>query len=404
MPVVVLAAACGGGGEEVQPTPTPSPTIAQPSPTPSPTPTPGVQRLAYIGTDLDVWIMNEDGSNQQKLFDIATDPGDSVHNLQWSPDGTKFAVTRSPKDVVYIVSAAGEKLLELPAVSFLAWSPSSDTYAVARGPALEVESAVLVLDPRGDTAVELANIQIVDQAYFSPDGRRLTFYEFVGGGGLCGDYRGLLADLQTGEVRPIDPAEPPIPCGKGPPIFSPTNPSLLAYGDGLFDLDAGRVQPLPGRAVRWSPDGRYLVLAGEPDQSDAGVPGQVYSLETAASVLEFEVNVSFASDQPFESLVGGRTTFSSDSRLLASSDLFPDKPAVLHIRDIATGGDKTLSIPAGRFGFQFSPDGRHLLISAATELFPDKPSDEHSIWLVNSDGSNLIRLAEGSEPAWQPQP
>ncbi len=41
-----------------------------PEPTPTETPEPAVQRIAYIGTDGDVWIINADGSGEKKLFDL----------------------------------------------------------------------------------------------------------------------------------------------------------------------------------------------------------------------------------------------------------------------------------------------------------------------------------------------
>jgi Tol biopolymer transport system component len=308
---LLALAACGGGTEEAQPTPTPSPAAARPSPTPeatptaTPTPEPAAQRIAYISTDLDVWIMNADGSGQQKLFDIETEPGDSVSNLQWSPDGSKFAVTkRGSEDVIYIVNADGETLVEVPGVRFLAWSPDGTRIAFRTcepvtppdfdpcndriyvmnaddsnltllaedipasdlhwwspdGTRIAISSGgiyVINADGSGLTRLDIA-ASYVD---WSPDGRWLALFAVIRELGHSAEVSGMLADLQTTEVEPIDPDEQPInETVTSPPIFSPTDASLLAYGSRLFDLNTGQERSLPGVAVSWSPDGQRLLL------------------------------------------------------------------------------------------------------------------------------------------------
>ena len=406
--LVLALAACNGGTEEAQPTPTPSPAVAQPSPTPeptpepTPTPEPAVQRIAYIGTDLDVWIINADGSGQQKLFDIETEPSDSVSNLQWSPDGSKFAVTKSPsgsdsEGVVYIVGAEGETILEVPAVAFLAWSSRGHAFAITRRAELGMEPTVSVLDLEGNPASEPSDGFAASS--FAADGLRYAYQETVEAFGICGTIRGVIADLRTREVKPIDPDEEPTQCGIGAPIFSPINSSLLAYGGRLFDLNTGEERSLPGVAVRWSPDGQRLLLVLETCQR-----AQVYDVERASSVLEFDIRL-LAVDAPCWALMGHQSAWSQDSRLLAISDsiLYPDKPGILHVRDITTGDDKTIPIPEdvsklGAFRLRFSPDGQRLLFLARL------PGDVAGTWLVGSDGSNFTPLPEGREPAWQPLP
>jgi Tol biopolymer transport system component len=407
--LIALMAACGGEEAALAPTPTPSPTAGQRSPTPQPTPTPtatpepAVQRFAYISTDSDIWIINADGSNQQKVLDIETEPGAFVNGPWWAPDGGKFAVVKSNarfdapiRELTYIVSAEGETLLELPSIGFAAWLPRGDTFFGWRA-GLDVEPALLVLDLQGNTVAELSGVGSFSGTSFAADGQHLAFLQDVtppgGAGGMCGLLRGFYADIQMGEVRPIDPDEQPVDCGKGAVIFSPTDPSLLAYGDDLFDLDTGEQRPLPGEATSWSPDGQRLLLI--PQSCDHV---QVYDVETSASLLEFDITVEVyeGTCRLFTPRV---SAWSPDSRHVATSDSLISEAAearVVHIREIATGDDRTISVAGptkGAASPQFSPDGRYLLFLG--------PS---GIWVAGSDGSDPTSVAEGSQPAWQPTP
>ncbi len=386
----LLAIACGGGSSPA-PSPTPSPAFVLPSPTPEPTPTPtpepAVETLAFI-RDGDVWLINADGSGQQKLFDIETERGDSVSDPRWSPDGSKFAVT-GRDDVVYIVAAEGDMLLRVLGDHFLAWSPTGDMFAVARLALLSGERTVFVLDSRGETVIELKG---AFGASFSADGERLAFSRDVTlpdePGGLCGVLRGFVANIRTRQVKPIDPDESLSPgCGIGP-AFSPSNPSLITYGDGLIDLESGEEKVLPGTPARWSPDGQLLLLA-----CGRGFGGEVYEVETGATVLRFDLNL-LGGDQPCSGWIAARSAWSADSRLLAVKEAPPepyDEPGVIHIWDIASDEDRAISTNA--FFLQFSADSARLVLS-----------DWETIWLLNADGTTLTLLAEGSEPAWQPQP
>ena len=224
---------------------------------------------------------------------------------------------------------------------------------------------------------------------FSPDGRRLAFFQIVAPGGIFPDVHGVVADLQTTEVQPIDPDEDPRQAGpNGPPIFSPTNSSLLAYGNRLIDLNTGQERSLPGRAVSWSPDGQRLLLVPETCQR-----AQVYDAERGSSVLEFDISLRGISASCWF-LMRDQSAWSPDSRFLATYDVptGTDALGVLHLRDIDTGDHKTVSVDFPH-SLQFSPDSR-LLLFLGTD----------GIWVIGSDGTNLTLLAEGGSPAWQPQP
>jgi len=384
-------------------TATPSPAAHEPTRTPrrtatsSPTPEPVAQRIAYVGADGDVYIIDAAGSGERKLFDVPTEAGDGVRNLRWAPDGSKFAVTKSPKDVVYIVTADGEKLLEARGVTFLGWLSAGESFAVARPPALEVEAALLVLDLQGNTVIgPLTGVEPASPlSSLSADNRRLAYWELVGEGGICGKLRGVVVDLQAGQVAPVDPAETPVECGVGVPTFSPTDPSLLAYGDRIFDLSAGEQRSLPGRAITWSPDGKHLLVIGQ--------HAQVLDIDEGTAVIEFDIDL-LGIDVP---AVSEQSAWSYDSRFLVTSDsvLDPDRPSILHVRDITSGSDSTATIPKdssqlGAFFLQFSPNGQHILFSSSLTTSREDPN--HRWFLLDLASSNLRPIAEGREAAWQP--
>lgn len=395
VPVVVLAA-CTGGAEEAQPTPspavvlpspTPEPTATSiPIPTPTPTPEPAVQRIAYRGMDGSLWIMNADGSGQARLTDI---PALALH---WSPDGSSIAfATCEPvtppdfgpcNDRIYVMNADGSNLTllaeDIPSTNF-DWSPDGTRIAISSGGIYVINA-----DGSGLTRLDIA-ASYVD---WSPDGRWLAFFAVIRELGHSAEVSGMLADLQTTEVEPIDPDEQPINENvTSPPIFSPTDASLLAYGSRLFDLNTGQERSLPGLAVSWSPDGQHLLL------DMGGGPAQVYDVEGARAVLEFDIGFP-GIGVPIWTLMRRQTGWSPDSRFLATYDvpIGTDALGVLHLRDIDTGGQKTVSMEFPNL-LQFSPDSQ-LLLFLGTD----------GIWVVGSDGTNLNLLAEGGPPAWQPQP
>ena len=392
--LVLLAVACGGG-EEVEPTPTPSPAVVLPSPTPeaaptaTPTPEPAVQRIAYIGLpNPNLWIMNADGSGQTRLTDIY------AFAPHWSPDGSRvafyFCEPPIPPDFgpctdrIYVMNADGSNLTllaeDIPASDLHWWSPDGTRIAISSGGIYVINA-----DGSGHTRLSDGSASYVD---WSPDGRWLAFFAVIRELGHSAEVSGMLADLQTTEVEPIDPDEQPInETVTSPPIFSRTDASLLAYGSRLFDLNTGQERSLPGLAVSWSPDGQHLLL------DMGGGPAQVYDVEGARAVLEFDIGFP-GIGVPIWTLMRRQSAWSPDSRFLATYDVptGTDALGVLHLRDIDTSDQKTVSMEFPNL-LQFSPDSR-LLLFLGTD----------GIWVIGSDGTNLTLLAEGGSPAWQPQP
>ena len=167
-----------------------------------------------------------------------------------------------------------------------------------------------------------------------------------------------------------------------------------------YELEAETEKPdLPGSViVRDTVDDVIDVLCADmfiqAKSCVRGFGGEVHEVQTGATVLRFDLN-PIPKDDTCHSKIYRQSAWSPDSRQLAVHDFGPGPdyaPGLLHIREIATGGDTTVSVTTASF-LQFSPDSAHLLFSGPG-----------GIWLVDADGTDLTFLAEGSQPAWQPQP
>jgi WD40 repeat protein len=95
---------------------------------------PDGRRIAYnSGSGADVYLAHANGLDPTLLSGVATSPGDGVHTLLWSPDGTHLIAHQTLIDVV-----TGQQTLlpsdtvtdEAPSV---AWSPDSSSLAQGAG-------------------------------------------------------------------------------------------------------------------------------------------------------------------------------------------------------------------------------------------------------------------------------
>ena len=404
----LLLAGCNGGQEEAQPTPTPSPAVARPSPTPeptpepTPTPEPAVQRIAYISsTDGTVWIVNADGSSQTRLTDIpafgphwspdgtriafaicepVTPPdfgpcNDRIYvmnadgsnltllaedipstDLDWSPDGARIAFA-SP-DGVYIVSADGEPLLEVPAVRFIAWSPDGSSFAYV-----------------GDSG------QVVLYDVASREQRSLDLAVSIDG--VTAWVLGGKAILVTSNVRD---------CG----IICLQDVSLLELESGRLTrvpaLDQGELEGC-ARQFWLSPDGSKIVFM---------------TRDCTMAILDFS-NLEVTPIQ--------RATLSYPSEGAPSHHLiFSPDGSQIYWADVGPGSDSTFSVTI----YRAQSDGTGLTEVATLPgllvwFSPDlmkvayiESAGVGTLWLSDITGDGAIqirrtRMDVGTE-AWQPQP
>ena len=136
----------------------------------------------------------------------------------------------------------------------------------------------------------------------------------------------------------------------------------------------------------WSPDGTWLAFARLNPRSERGL----YLMHPDGSGLRL--------------LAGGRSfgdtrAWSPDGRFIAS-DVWDDVSIV--IIEVETGALRNItSTPdgtgAGDFHPAWSPDGTQLAFQSGDVQTPE-------IWIMNADGSQAHKIADGCCPAWQPAP
>jgi len=348
--------------------------------------------ILYVGSDNDVWLMNGDGTNRRKVYHVEqpTTGEVDIPHPSWAPTGDKIAVWQFLSGIVEVVSAKGELITRVEIREFLTWSPTGNAFAAYFLPRNASAVKLGVFDLSGDVLLELPDAVL---PYFSADGRRLAYVvPSKGGLGTEAQARGMVADIETGETRALDPAPGFF---KSPPVWNPTK-NTLGYGTRLIDFDTGGEEVLPGPVSGWSPDGRFLLLGA----------GDVYDVSAAEKIYSFELPHGGTDAAPWE-MVRGRFAWSHDSRYFVHIEggVFDEPPGPIMLEVYDSSSKLAHTIPATpAIESQFSPDGHHIAFTASTggQWMSRKDLAGPWIYVVDADGSGLTLLAQGLQPTWQP--
>ena len=270
---------------------------------------------------------------------------------RWSPDGSRIAFGRLDEkgliDVWVAPALGGDARRIVPNARQPAWSPDGRQIAYSSGGILWLCDA----NGANTRAVTSAELPVGHyQPAFSRDGRSLAFVRR-----RDGPYSELaVADVATGSVREL------------------THDGALA------------LSPV------WSPDGRFVywsssrggtlnvwkiaVDTGEPHRITAGV-GDDAEIDLSADGKRLVFSTYRANINLAEVQIQGKT-----------------KPALQWL---------TTDSARGEHGPMYSPDGRQIAYMSSRS-----GSEHESIWVMNADGSQPVRIVEDDRvsvlPRWTP--
>jgi Tol biopolymer transport system component len=285
---------------------------------------------------------------------------------------------------------------------------------------------------------------------YSPDGRRLTYFEQIS------ESTFILTGLFVADADGSDPRQVTLPrdaVGYGAAAWSPLGDRLAVIWDAhmctgspdclpdtfidVFDASGQAVASIPvtdglQTLAQWSPDGKEIgwhtgeCIAGscqatdfhttvvgsddvrtlnleEPSWVTWSTDGRLLVLELATNRLDVARAYSIAPDGSdvrdvrWDQVDGSSwPVWSPDGRWLA----FSTDAGMLMVRNAQTGEDTVLEIPDGSSIHQWSPDSERLILAG--------PGGAHefqtTFHVINVDGSGLTLLGEGRDVSWLPVP
>mgnify|MGYP001814326333 CR=1 FL=1 len=233
----------------------------------------GVDRIAYVSADNELFIMDKEGGNVEYLAVGGVTA--ALAHPAWSPDGRRVAfiaqreTEQGVESILYTVSTAGESSTRLYASAdhpafYLYWSPNSQYVSF-----LTQEDTGLAL--RLAPADGSQDAQVLDRGApfywsWSPDSQEMLMH--IGGARRFSEEARLA--ILTGQPESLPDVLDDVPTDFQAPAWSPDGDRLLYAGedeDGQQALyirqrESGAVEKLASVSgflrFNWSPDGRWV--------------------------------------------------------------------------------------------------------------------------------------------------
>lgn len=333
---------------------------------------PDSQRLLFISRRsgyFEINLVSADGSR------LATLTGNGIMPV-WSPDGRQIAYVAAtnpiaPGEAIYRMAADGSNPMKLVDNGlFPSWSPDGRLIAFVANQN-DGTSTIAVMNADGTGLAKLAGQEGIP--LWSPDGKTLLLVQqlpfaaqtrslsriHVDGSGLHVLTDGTFSGL------PLAPS----------PVYSPDRQQIAflivdhlcvsnANGTGAHLLSEQASSPT------WTADGKFIVFVNSPPPN-----------MTEAGVLHIPATVDIVAADGTQ-----RRT------IIGESNNAPPK----------------VYLPLDVHAAALSPDGTQLVIEASdpyrriNDMHGDSAAGPSAIYRFDADGSNPVRLADGSAPVWSP--
>ena len=321
----------------------------------------GRSRIAFVsarGGNLDVMLMNPDGSGQQALTQSEGWDGD----FAWSPDGRRIAYVnvRDGTKGIVVMNADGSDKVRLATgmdESFSpAWSP--DGTRIAFMSARDGNIDICVMNADGTAVRQLTrNPGTNALPRWSPDGRRIAFVS---------DRDGEEGDgVNRLEIWAMD-------------------------ADGTGQVRLTHNQAFDGWPA-WAPDGRKIAFESARDGNF-----EIYLMDPDGARQSRLTQSSDEDRGPVWSPDGGKILFERG------------RPRSIYVVSADGSAEQRLTNgPEWDFVPQWSPDGRRIAFVRVVQGPGDSPhGGDEEIFVMNADGSQIKRLTRSPgvdyAPSWRP--
>jgi Tol biopolymer transport system component len=398
-----------------------------------PTWTPDSRRLAYLAgaATNEVYIVNADGTNPQRLLDQTL-----VGGAAWAPDGRRLAFVRN--DLLYVADSAGANIRRLPndhpnrwATPWApAWAPDGRHLVFTMFP--EKNSEIFMADAGGGNLRRLTNTPAGDtNPALSPDGRQIAFTSNRDGDRYSYDLYVMNSDGSDPHPLIRDSGKRGTTLLDSAPVWSPDGRHIAFVADyrvHVVDADGANLRDLGrsvagGRAPSWAPDSRRLVfdslheifVAG----IDGGAPDSLLNAAWAPAWAPDGRHIAFISQRDEGPSVYLMDADGSHVRRLSATPATdqppvwaPDSARLTFLSGknsadqlciIEADGLYERCLPKAIYAGEppaWAPDGLRLAFATQGDY------DRLQIHVVDADGENLHRLVDtpaGSfNPVWRP--
>ncbi|MBV9278776.1 MAG: S9 family peptidase [Chloroflexi bacterium] len=327
----------------------------------------------------------------------------AITGLDVSPDGRfiTFGSTAGGVSQVYVQSLEGGEPAQITHGTESAtqpkWSPAGDLIAYLQDVGGDENYQVYVVSPEGGEARDVSGApgKLHENFSWSPDGARIAYVS-----NRDGQFDVYYSDVASGQVTRVTNH----PSVHHAPEFSPDGTQIafasnrseyvsnwdtfvVSLLDGRerkvtrHEGEADEMSYYAGQQLRWSPDGRRILVA-------SSVPGNYDVMAVDVETLEREWIATSTWDE-------GNAQWSPDGSHVAYV-VNDDGNFVIHVKNLADGRLWPVSQPGGVSGYigmrgkggdyRWTPDGRSIVYSYLG------PREAGSIWIVDAMGGEPRRV------------